>query len=43
MFPQLALLVEAFDIKNEASIEAIGSADEMFELKEKIWRADEYY
>lgn len=36
MFPQLALLVEAFDIKNEASIEAIGSADEMLELKEKI-------
>ena len=36
MFPQLALLVETFDLKNEASIEAIGSVDEMLELKENI-------
>lgn len=36
MFPQLALLVEAFDLKNEASIEAIGSVDEMLELKENV-------
>ena len=36
MFPQLALLVETFDLKNEASIEAVGSVDEMLELKENI-------
>lgn len=36
MFPQLALLVETFDLKNEASVEAIGSVDEMLELKENI-------
>lgn len=36
MFPQLALLVEVFDLKSEASIEAIGSVDEMIKLKENV-------
>lgn len=36
MFPQLALLVETFDLKTEASIEAIGPVDEMLDLKENI-------